>query len=68
MSVEALAAYATCARQWWLENYQHDPPHYLLNAQISLRRRQQLALRLALVGGGLMGLAVLLVLAGLLFR
>lgn len=68
MSVEALAVYATCARQWWLQNQSnfHSPP-YLRTAEISLARREQISTRLALVGVGLIGLAVLLILAGFLF-
>ncbi len=67
ITAEGIATYLACHRAWWLaEAIGHAPGEELAAARASLARRRALAQRLAVAGGALIGLAVLLVGLGVL--
>jgi hypothetical protein len=66
ITAEGVAAYVRCRREWWLaEVHEQAPGAEARAARASLMRRQALARTLAMIGGGLMVLAILLVAAAL---
>ena len=67
ITAEGVAAYVRCHREWWLAEVQEQAPGAEARAaRASLMRRQSLASTLAMIGGGLIVLAILLVVAALL--
>jgi len=65
ITAEGVASYVTCARAWWLADIRElaPDPEYT-SARVTLSRRRQLVQTLAIVGGILIALAILLVILG----
>jgi hypothetical protein len=67
ITVEGIGAYLTCHRAWWLADVKgYAPGGAIREARATLAQRRWLARRLMIGGGGLIGLAVLLLALGLL--
>ena len=67
ITAEGVAAYVRCHREWWLAEVQEQSPGAEIRAaRASLMRRQALSRTLAMIGGGLIVLAILLVAGALL--
>jgi hypothetical protein len=67
ITVEGIGAYLACHRAWWLADVKgYAPGVAIREARGTLARRRWLARRLMIAGGGLIGLAVLLLALGLL--
>ena len=67
ITAEGVAAYVRCRREWWLaEVHEQAPGAETRAARTSLMQRQTLARTLAMIGGGPIVLAILLVAAALL--
>lgn len=67
ITVEGIGVYVTCHRAWWLPDVKgYTPGAAIREARAALTRRTWLARRLTIAGGGLIGLAGLLLALGLL--
>lgn len=65
ITAEGVASYVTCARAWWLADiHELAPDSEYTSARITLARRRQLVQTLAIAGGILIVLAILLVILG----
>lgn len=69
ISIEGLGTYAVCHRQWrLLEQEGREETATTRAAQRIIAQRERISAWLALIGGGLIGLALLILVIGLLLR